>query len=203
MKNNTKSQIAIYGALVKLIKIKPLNQIEVTELVRLAEISRATFYLYFKGKDDLVQKFENYLLSKFEIEGNQKLKEAIKLTSQSASARIIYPIFLEMMRIIRDDFESYQVLLSMNGDANFANKMESEFVQILFETLDEDSENMEFYKEIPTDYVMRIFFSDILTIIQYWVSKKNPESPEKVAEIITTSRYTLANDLIKNIHHIE
>ena len=53
-----KTQQAIHNAFLQLRKEKNLEQISVTELSRLAKISKATFYLHYRDIFDLSEKLQ-------------------------------------------------------------------------------------------------------------------------------------------------
>ena len=57
-KRTARSKEMIKDSFIKLLKIKNLNEIKVTELVELAEIGRGTFYLHYQDVYDLHEQIE-------------------------------------------------------------------------------------------------------------------------------------------------
>ena len=75
----------IMEAYIELIKIKPKEKIRITELCKLAEINRCTFYLHFEDvlevekaiEEDLFEKFKPYVeTQKPEVRNRQSISDA-------------------------------------------------------------------------------------------------------------------------------
>lgn len=58
---NTKSQIQ--NGLLELLKQKPLNDITTKDIIESAEVSRKTFYTYYKDKRDLLMEIEGAIIT--------------------------------------------------------------------------------------------------------------------------------------------
>ncbi len=89
----TKSKIAIRKTFIALIKEKDINKINVSEISRLANVSRGTFYLHFKGIDDLYNDIENEVYNEIEelFDNYYQSKEDLDLDSLlSALINFIY-----------------------------------------------------------------------------------------------------------------
>jgi AcrR family transcriptional regulator len=61
-----KTQKAIRGAFLNLLKKKSINKITVAEISQLADLGRGTFYLHYKDIFDLFEQIENDLFSEIE-----------------------------------------------------------------------------------------------------------------------------------------
>ncbi len=62
----TKSKKAIRNTFIKLIRDKNINKISVSEITRLAGVSRGTFYLHYKDVDDLYNDIEDEIYYELE-----------------------------------------------------------------------------------------------------------------------------------------
>ncbi|MGO4838809.1 helix-turn-helix domain-containing protein, partial [Rhizobiaceae sp. 2RAB30] len=51
-----RTRTALYDALVALIRLKAYEEITVEDILREADIGRATFYAHFTSKDDLLER---------------------------------------------------------------------------------------------------------------------------------------------------
>ncbi len=97
-----KTQQAIQNAFVQLRKEKSLEQISVTELSRLARISKATFYLHYRDVFDLSEKLQKTAI--------QQVLDQIEI---SGSALEHWPEFTrKMMNTIGQDNELLSILFS-------------------------------------------------------------------------------------------
>ena len=97
-----KTQQAIEDAFVQLRKEKSLEQISVTELSRLARISKATFYLHYRDIFDLSEKMQT-----------AAIKQVLDQISISISVMDHWPEFAkEMMGIMDQDNTVLTILFS-------------------------------------------------------------------------------------------
>ena len=86
-----KTQQAIQDAFLQLRKEKSLEQISVTELSRLARISKATFYLHYRDIFDLSEKLQISVI--------QQILDQINISS---SALDQWPEFVRRMMIVME-----------------------------------------------------------------------------------------------------
>lgn len=87
-----KTQQAIQDAFLQLRKEKNLEEISVTELSRLARISKATFYLHYRDIFDLSEKLQT-----------QVIRQILVQTNISASALELWPEFIKRMMVVMDE----------------------------------------------------------------------------------------------------
>ena len=60
-----RTKAMLRGALTELLKTKPVNEISVTELTRLADVNRGTFYGHYKDIFYMVEQLENEMFQEF------------------------------------------------------------------------------------------------------------------------------------------
>ncbi|MGK9316452.1 TetR family transcriptional regulator [Melissococcus plutonius] len=68
MKTNTKKEKTkqkIYNALIKLAEEKNIKEVKVSELCRVADINRSTFYLHYQDTYDLIEKLSIEIITEF------------------------------------------------------------------------------------------------------------------------------------------
>ena len=87
-----KTQQAIQDAFLQLRKGKSLEQISVTELSKLARISKATFYLHYRDIFDLSEKLQTKVIQKI-----------LDQTDISSSALEQWPEFIERMMVAMEE----------------------------------------------------------------------------------------------------
>lgn len=97
-----KTQQAIQDAFLQLRKDKPLEQISVTELARLARISKATFYLHYRDIFDLSEKLQT-----------ASIRQVLDQIDISPSVMDHWPEFAkELMEIMDRDSSALTILFS-------------------------------------------------------------------------------------------
>ena len=102
-----RTQKNIRNALISLLSEKELSQITVKELSDKADINRKTFYSYYSGIDDILDKIEDEIV--------EKLLAIIRDYDFRSSDFDAYTLFCSLNQIINDDFELYQSLIFSNN----------------------------------------------------------------------------------------
>ena len=102
-----RTQKNIRNALISLLSEKELSQITVKELSDKADINRKTFYSYYSGIDDILDKIEDEIV--------EKLLAIIRDYDFRSSDFDAYALFCSLSQIINDDFELYQSLIFSNN----------------------------------------------------------------------------------------
>ena len=102
-----RTQKNIRNALISLLSEKELSQITVKELSDKADINRKTFYSYYSGIDDILDKIEDEIV--------EKLLAIIRDYDFRSSDFDAYALFCSLNHIINDDFELYQSLIFSNN----------------------------------------------------------------------------------------
>ncbi len=102
-----RTQKNIRNALISLLSEKELSQITVKELSDKADINRKTFYSYYSGIDDILDKIEDEIV--------EKLLAIIRDYDFRSSDFDAYALFCSLNHIINDDFELYRSLIFSNN----------------------------------------------------------------------------------------
>ena len=127
-----KTQQAIQDAFLQLRKDKPLEQISVTELARLARISKATFYLHYRDIFDLSEKLQT-----------ASIRQVLDQIDISPAVMDHWPVFAkELMEIMDRDNSSLTILFSDAQMAMIPVLLENQIRHRILQqssTLDEDT----------------------------------------------------------------
>jgi AcrR family transcriptional regulator len=149
---------------IELMNEKGFNQLTVRDLTTKANISRATFYLHFKDKYELLSKIENEIL--------QELKEIICLNEANS---------VELFHYFQEHALFFQTILSSNGNPSFQGKLRDIITNSMKQRIEE---NWNKECNIPLEYTSTAISSAYLGIIQYWFYKGMVESPEEMSKIL-------------------
>jgi AcrR family transcriptional regulator len=169
MKLNRKSRYTrkvLQDSLLELLAQKPITSISITEICKNADINRTTFYAHYKDQYDLLRQIEETsiiyverLLKKYD--GKQKNKQDV------------LQILEEILQSIADNSNSFQVLLSENGDPYFQKK--------LFRRFTYGKQMMEYAEKISgekttAEYYSIFVINGSIGLIQHWL-KNNISIP--------------------------
>lgn len=189
----TKNQIV--DALVQLIHSKGFNNINVTDLTRTAGIGRGTFYIHYLDKFDLLNKVEAKLLGEIKEVLNNVIPEELK-TFTDREEEVPSNLVIKTLDYFYKNSKLLSALLSPSGDPYFIGKIKTMFKDLIMDSFSSVKDHTYFNPNVPKDYVMEIVLGYSMNIVVYWMSKDEPESPQKIAKIIKAAQRIAPNDLI-------
>ena len=154
-------------ALIELLKEKPIGKITPTELCKIADINRNTFYSHYSSPEDLLHSLENELLS--------IIKKAVLECPDAVDATIAV---CQAMRMHKD---LCSVLLTRNADPEFNKKVFSLANKRNLDKLENEKNILDDqYRQMMSAFMV----SGGSSIIQIWVESGMKEDPEKLARFI-------------------
>ena len=167
-----KTKRSIKKAFFTLLAEKDVNDISVTDISRLAEINRKTFYNYYTGVYQLVDELENDIISKLEatlkeIDMIECIKEPMKLFSLLDTTIGVNDPFLKNM------LESEKV-------SGFFNKFEDEIIGLI---RDEVSRQLH-TDPTATEYVIHFILSGEISVYKAWLKSDKSIPAEDVSRLI-------------------
>ena len=171
-----KTREAIFNAFILLLSKKNYNDITVGEIIEVADVGRATFYLHFETKDFLlkdlcVELFDHIFDSGVE---NQTNNHSIFNCDNHDS------VFLHLFKHIKKNDNNICKLLSSKNNELFLEYFKSE-VRVLITKNLESFENKK-PKEIPSEFWINHITSTFIETLRWWLEHKMKESPETIVE---------------------
>lgn len=181
-----RTRLALRTALLDLLKEKKYDEIALEEITERANVGRATFYLHYKDKEDL-------LLEEFSEMANEQARSLSEIpfsawfptedTAGSESSKSVSPRPLLMVfQHIKEHADLYYILLkSSKSSRNFErirkistdaivtfvqNKLTHDPIPILF--------------KVPVEFFAAYFSGALLSAVDWWLEKGMPYSPEEM-----------------------
>ena len=166
------TKLTIRNAFLDLLKKYPVEQITVSEICRIAEINRATFYRYYVNPYDLLSALENEMFDEIQASALEYRDDIDKLTE------LIFIRFFEKKEI-------WQLLLSDHGNLSFIGK--------IYHFFDDCFAKKETSKESELRY--RFLLYGCSGIFDHWVKSGMKESPAEMAGYLSRFRHDLTDGL--------
>lgn len=163
------------GAFWKLYSKQPVEKITVKQITDLAGYNRATFYLYYDGVRDLLEREEERLIAR----RADVIDEQAIGTDGSGSVRINLAAFLEQTR---KDAPYIAILLGPHGDPDFANKIR-EFASPLILALAEGGHS----EGKPGEYLREFYLSGVIALVRTWLADPDPMPIDELTELIVST----------------
>ena len=160
----TRTKSCLRAALIELLKEEPFENITIKAICERASVNRSTFYTYYTCPRDLIDEIENDILSKLP-------------DYNPAGHRPFIETFQPFMQYIKDNGDSFRILLSSSVDSSFGEQI----MRAVMDKYDEfavldDKEEMRF----------RFIFAvnGCVGVVREWINSGFRWSVEKVSHTI-------------------
>lgn len=202
---NTKAHLRT--GLLSLMKSAPLNDLTTQDIIEAANVSRKTFYTYYKDKQALLDDLEQRILTGLQealatdravlttLDHTPNAEEIVELAQRS---------FKHTVRLISQHRQAGQVLLADHGDLNLMIKIQQLAIQefrhrapLIFNltrpaTTDPDS-------SFPVDYLVVLYVGAVTSVLIHWVRAKHPLPEKRVLAILGAVQVTSPLQLVEQV----
>lgn len=173
-----KTRKLIKEAFYEAVHEKGFAKITVSDIAGKAMINRATFYLHYKDKLDLLRSLEDEVLKDIEEISLSVTRESIQATRLNGTP---FSHIIKLLTYVQENSEFFQLTVRDNTHLSFYNKMgdliSKRMLDVVFPELTLDEVFSKYFKHI----VVAIFSS----IVNQWIKTGMQESKEDIASLIT------------------
>lgn len=166
------------NALLDLMEEKEYNKITVQEIAKRSTLNRATFYLHYYDKEELLQTCLNDALEV--LEESVRIPEAeFKYLSNEP-----HPVFIRMFELMMKHGRFYKIMLADNKIPYFSSqviKIIERFVRSASEYLEKDG----IEKNVPNEIAVAYISSAYLGVIIWWLKNDMPYTPTYMSTQLT------------------
>jgi len=189
-KNKTDRRIqrtrqALRNALLELIKEKGYDSIHVEEITQRANLGRATFYLHYKDKEDLLVD----VFSEMAKERSRTLSEIPFsawmpdwVTTDPISENNAVPPPLIVFRHVAENADIYRILLRSEKADRIVERIRKIITQSITEFMQTKVENdpIPILFTVPIDLLAAYYSAAILSFVDWWLEQELSYSPEEM-----------------------
>lgn len=163
------TKMVIRDAFLSLLREKNVKQITVTELCRLADINRATFYKHYRDAFDLLEQIEAGAL------------EHLQDAARQIQGRDAVTQFVLLLERAREHHGEFAVIASEHGDPDFSRRASD----CLYETAREVVfRNLPAGSEEEKAMTCRFLEGGGSGVLDFWLRGGMRQDPEEVAQLI-------------------
>lgn len=179
---------ALRTALLELIREKGYDSISVEEITRRANLGRATFYLHYKDKEDL-------LIDEFSELANERVRALLEIPF-SAWLPVVENVdppgenapsapFLMVFQHIDDNAELYRILLSNQNSDRVLGRIRKIITQSITEFMQTKIEKdpIPLLLEVPIDLLAAYFSGALLSSVDWWLEQEESYSTEEMTRM--------------------
>ena len=177
-----KTRRAIHEAMTKLLTVKPIEEITVTDLAEKAEINRKTFYNYYNSVYMVAEEMEDEIVARFE--------ETLRKIDFDTLLKDPQTTFITLARLITSDLDFYGNILTNTNQESFLQKiitsLKQRIMTLYFSESDMDNELME--------YVLEYTVAGLVSVFKRWFeSGRNPDIEYLSSYVSTLAVYGIAS----------
>ncbi len=180
---------ALQTALLELTKEKEYDQISVEEITERANVGRATFYLHYTDKEDLLLQYFGEMADDMvqlisQIPFSEWLPSSDGLKESSSKDEPLLPLVM-VFKHMREYSDFYRVLLESENSGRIVERIRrisSENIVKFAETKMEHDPIPVLY-EVPVEFLASFFSGALLSIVVWWLEEDMKHSPEDVARM--------------------
>lgn len=169
---------AFEEALLSLLKEVEFEKITVSSLAKKAKLNRATFYLHYTDKDDLL---ESYLTRSIE-----ELKQNAVITQAEFSFDVSepHPLFVRVFEYLEKNYKFFRIMLARDEDSPILYSV----IDIIESFVDSSNEKM-IQHGVKFDVEIKLskayFTNAFLGSMIWWLKNEMPYSPSHMAHQLT------------------
>lgn len=168
-----KTKKAIRLAFAKLLSEKDINDITVSDISKLADINRKTFYNYYSGIYKIIDEIENDIVTSFgSVVGEINFREAIDDP---------YSIFEKLTSIINTDMDFYEHFFSFNSNTSIITKIVKLLKDKTKSAMMAQTNTDEQTAEIALTYMLY----GMIAVFQSWLHSDRRQSIEEISALIS------------------
>ncbi|RND88526.1 DNA-binding transcriptional repressor AcrR [Lacticaseibacillus paracasei] len=187
------TEIKIQKAFIQLLQQEGFGKLSVQQLVKLASISRGTFYLHYFDKYDLLNHYEDEIVSHV----NSIFERFPKPMMQNRRGKTTHEndAFFQLFKYLYRQRELAALLLN-ESSTQLIGKVKQLIVAVLRQG-DGDAANNS--GQVPSEYAQEIVSQGVLDIIVYWLNQNPVLSPEEAYHIFRQTRLLTPEQLTRQI----
>jgi len=182
-----RTRAALHAALLALITEKDYDDITVEELTGRADLGRATFYLHYRDKDDLLlDYFTNFAARQVEQFSQLPLsiiQRAVTPASEDVTTADlpIRPI-LQVFRHAAENAPLYRIALRGGGTGRVAAELQRTVIAATDEMLRGKvrDEWQGLNIQVDIELLVHTFVGAFLACLKWWLERGTPETPEEI-----------------------
>lgn len=162
-------------ALMALILEEGYDAISIQDITEKANLGRATFYLHFKDKDELLLEVMDEFIQDF-------LQQVPQLSQ--AQWRLDDPKAIEkLFDFAADHYDLYRIMIISSGGITASRQLQRTMADNIRDCIDEEMETLGVDPIISPDFIANHFAGSLLGTIYWWLDNDLPYTVEEMAEM--------------------
>jgi AcrR family transcriptional regulator len=167
-------------------KEKDYDAISTEEIAERANVGRATFYLHYKDKEDLLlEEFSEMVNEKVQVLVEVPLSAWLQDDSVGPRGKRPAPPLLILFEHIYDNSELYYILLKSERSSRIVERIRKISTEAIvrFTEAKAKTDPMPLVFNVPIDFFAAFFSGALLSTIDWWLEKEMRHTPREMTHL--------------------
>ncbi|MBV6400803.1 MAG: hypothetical protein CNIPEHKO_01097 [Anaerolineales bacterium] len=177
---------SLRAALLELIKEKNYDDISIEEITERANVGRATFYLHYKDKEDLLlEEFSETIYDQAQVLSEVPFSAWVPAsTKDSGKNKPLQPLLL-VFQHVHDHSELYYLLLKSANASKIVERIRKVSTEAIVRFVENKmkSDPIPLLFEVPIEFFAAFFSGALLSVVSWWIKEDMRHSPEEVTSM--------------------
>lgn len=165
-----RTRIQLRDAMIQLLHEKSFDQISTTELVKIAKVSRSSFYTHYQDKYDMIEAYQ------------RRLFETIQYVFEKNNGNL-HATMLETFEFLQRN-QIYAALLSENGSKEIHQFMLQKLKDLLQNSIFPQDSKRNNLGKLGKIYATTYYANAIFGTTQSWLRRNQKETPTQIADLL-------------------
>lgn len=166
----------IYNATVSLIKEKEYNKITNSDIIRAADISRSTFYIYFKNKDQIFTHICDDIFN--HVFSHHLSKEKHHDFSKESKDHLVKMLTHSFYHFLEDK-DLILPILNSGASQIFLGQLRKRLKPLVVSLIENKIINN---KDVPIDIAIHQYINGYTSLLQYYLRHASDTAPETITD---------------------
>ena len=162
-------------ALMALILEEGYDSISIQDITDKANLGRATFYLHFKDKDELLLEVMDQFI--------EELLAQVPLLSEAHWHFEDSKDIIKLFDLAAENYDLFRILTIGSGGISAHRQLQRSIATHITASIEEDIETVDAAPVIPPDFIANHFAGSLLSTIYWWLDNDLPYSVEEMADM--------------------
>jgi AcrR family transcriptional regulator len=168
-------------SLLSLILERGYDAVNIQDITDRADVGRATFYLHYTDKEDLLLEVMQSIVDAFE----QRIQQIPLEDWSRAEGAPVEQVFL----YAGEHAALYQAIMSGQGGFNVSRRLHAIIAAKHRQVVEAQLARGEVSPRAPLDFLCNYFAGSVLTLVFWWLENDQPYSPQEMARMFREVSY--------------
>jgi AcrR family transcriptional regulator len=164
---------SLQDSLLALILEEGYDEISIQDITEKANLGRATFYLHFKDKDELLLEVMNQLILDF-------MEQAPQLTEAQWRLEDTKTI-VKLFDFAAAHYDLYRILTIGSGGITASRQLHHSIAENIMGFIQAELDTLDAQPVLPVDFIANHFSGSLLATIYWWLDNDLPYTSEEMA----------------------